>query len=174
MDIMTAGDIDYPLKLPTVSGPLSQLFHALEAAEGYMVLDMPADAQACLRMLPSEFQYSELTMPCHLRVYQHLGEWASAASVAESLAARFPEDIVWWLEWARSIRHAEGVDAAQWVLSQAARVHPHAPAVLYDLACCTCVLGRIATARRLLGMAISLDPLLEADATSNPDLAAIH
>lgn len=161
-------------KLPKVYGPMSELFRSIEAAEGYLVLGMAEDARACLQKLPEDLGSHISTMPCRLKIQRQMGNWAAAGAIAEVMAGKFPEDPVWWLEWASCIREVEGVESAQWVLSQAVRVHPHTPSILYNLACCTCVLGKVATARRLLGMAFGLDPGLEAEARGDADLSLLY
>lgn len=67
----------------------------LAAAIGYLDMGMPQDAWDELESLPPELKDRDPVRDLQIELYQRLGNWESAAMLAESLARRSPENLIW-------------------------------------------------------------------------------
>ena len=145
----------------------------LQAALGYLTLGMHQDAWDELENLPPELRTDVAVLELRIQIYQLLGKWEPARILAESLALKFPENPIWWIHWAYSLRREKNVREAQGVLWHAVQIHPVFAPIVYNLACYACVLGQMEDARSLLERAFLLDPNFKATALDDPDLEAI-
>jgi Flp pilus assembly protein TadD len=145
----------------------------LKAAMGYLDLGMAQEAWDELEKLPPLLKDRDSVNDLKIEIYQRLGKWESAGILAESLAKRSPENPNWWIQWAFSVRREKSVEAAQAVMREAAQVHPDMPLIPYSLACYSCVLGDLETARTLLEKAFSMSAHLRRRAINDPDLRPI-
>lgn len=145
----------------------------LKAAVGYLDLGMAQEAWDELDQLPILFRDRDAVLDLKIEIFQRLGNWGSARELAESLAKRSPENLSWWIHWAYSLRRETSVEAARDVLLEAAAIHPDAFLIQYNLACYSCVLGELESARKLLKVAISMNPHMKNVALKDPDLEAI-
>lgn len=150
-----------------------ELKRRLDAATGYFMLGMIQDAWDELEALPPELRVRDEVLEARIEIYHHLGKWETARILAESLAGRSPENPVWWIHWAYSLRREKSVEAAREVLEQAVLIHADMPLISYNLACYACVTGDMVEAGKLLQRAVTLDPGLKLTALKDPDLEAI-
>ena len=114
-----------------------------------------------------------MVLELRISIYHGLGKWESARILAESLAKRSPENVGWWILWAYALRREKSVEAARVVLTEAAVVHSSEALIPYNLACYSCVLGNLESARMLLAKAFAMEPSLRNTAHDDPCLDPI-
>jgi hypothetical protein len=79
-----------------------------------------------------------------------------------------------WVTWAYATRRCESLDAAEKILLAAEAQHPAEATIQFNLGCYACQRGDLATARRRVDRAISLDAKFTAAAATDPDLAPLR
>lgn len=129
----------------------------LEAARGYLMLDMPAHA---LRELDAIADPQRCPFPLNqLRgeALRRSGEYDGAlAAYREALQER-PDDLSVLLGVADCYRQTDRLPRAVSALQQAYRHSPEEPVVLYRLACCYALMGNKTQALSWLGRAVRMD-----------------
>lgn len=103
-------------------------------------------------------------------VYITTEKWNMAAEIARHLVAVEPQNISWWNKLAYSIRRLDGIEKAESILLCAREVHPRSTIIVFNLACCASVSGRIAEARERLKEAIEIDHDLREFVLDDEDL----
>ena len=164
---------------PTLEPPDS---HFLRAAEGWLELGLPKEAEAELARLSDAAQDHPETLSVRWAMHARLGNWRLAHSAAEALVERAREDVASWVHRAYAARRMEGggLQAAWDALRPAAELFPDELIVPYNLACYACQLGRPDAARHWLGRARTIvgkragDAILKQMALADPDLAPLH
>ena len=61
-------------------------------------------------------------------------KWDMAAAVASHLVKVEPENEVWWISLAYSVRRVEGVEKAEAILLRAQSIHPKVAMIAFSLA----------------------------------------
>lgn len=141
-----------PKPLPEIEPPD---IHFLRAAEGWMELRLPREAEAELACLSAEAARHPQALNTRWAVHAELGAWKLAYAAAEELIACAPEDVAGWVHRAYSARRMEGggLQAAWDALRPAADLFPDEPLVPYNLACYACQSGKLDVARRWIDSA---------------------
>ena len=133
---------------------------------------MPEDAIAELDSIP----VSNSTA-LHLRVDAlfRLKEWTAAAAICLPMTEEEPSDPGWWIQAAYAQRRARSIQEAEMVLLAGLTRHPANGLILYNLACYSCMQGRIDEARDYFQRAATIDPeqMLTMGAR-DPDLEGIR
>lgn len=156
--------------------------HFLRAAEGWMELGLPREAEAELSYLSAEAARHPQSLNTRWAVHAELGAWKLAYVAAEELIACAREDVAGWVHRAFSARRMEGggLQAAWDALRPAAELFPDEPLVPYNLACYACQLGRLDAARhwievaRLAAAKRKGDAVLKQMALADSDLTSIR
>lgn len=153
---------------------LSPFERHLEAARGWLLLALPAEAGCELDKIEDAHRVDARVLVVRAGVFQALKDWARLHAVARLLCDARPLEPQWPLSLALATRHLHGPEQAAGILMDAAQLFPHEPAVLYDLACCEALTGQIDLARGWLKEAMRLEPRIREDARRDPDLAALR
>ena len=136
--------------------PLEPLdVHLVRAAEGWLELGLPAEAETELAQLSPSAQAHPLVLQALWQLHAHQHRWALAHTVAEALVQTFPGDVNGWVHRAYAARRKEGggLQAAWDALRPAVDLFPDETIVPYNLACYACQMGNLDAARHWLGRA---------------------
>jgi tetratricopeptide (TPR) repeat protein len=142
----------------------------LLAAEGYVELGMPLEADAELERIDSDARHLPSVLVIRLQIYQSLANWELMQAVASKLAKNDPDEVQWAVSWAYATRRAESTDAARRILLHALERHPGAAILHFNLGCYECQLGDAEAAKRWLGDAFRIDPDFRHLAREDEDL----
>lgn len=132
--------------------------HLVRAAEGWLELNLPTQAEAELSQLSPSAQSHPLVLQALWQLHAHQHRWALAHTVAELLVQTFPGDVNGWVHRAYAARRKEGggLQAAWDALRPAVELFPDETIVPYNLACYACQLGKQDAARHWLGRALEI------------------
>ena len=139
--------------MPPLPSPDS---HFLSAAEGWLALGVPAEAERELDLIGREF----IEHPDYLEVWWHIlavrCDWMTAVPIARKLLQAAPDRASGWLHLAYAIRRAsdDGLNAAWDVLLPAHDKFPKEPTIAYNLACYACQLQKHEDALKWMRIAI--------------------
>lgn len=135
---------------------------------------MYQDAWDCLEELPRSMRGEPSVVSRRISIYQSMGNWNAAATVAQSMVLLHPEEPCWWLDLAHTIRHMLGPKEAAEVLREGVKLHPLSAKITYDLARHAAMAGEVEEARKWLRKAFSVDAKLKKTAIVEPDLGALY
>ena len=155
---------------------MSMPFHErhLRAAQGYLELGLPLDANEEIENIPPEFKTDAEVLAVRMEIFRALEAWDLMEAVARQLCHRRPDDPHCFLSLAYATRRAIGLQEALAVLAAVANRFPTCAAILFDLACYAAQLGHVDAARARLAEAIKLDKVCARMALANTDLAPMH
>jgi len=108
-----------------------------------------------------------------VQLYMAAKKWDMAAAVASHLVKVEPENEVWWISLAYSVRRVEGVEKAEAILLRAQSIHPKVAMIAFSLACYASVTGRMEEAKARLRQAIDLDKDFRKLALDDEDLKSL-
>lgn len=156
--------------------------HLVRAAEGWLELNLPAEAEAELSQLSPGAQSHPLVLQARWQLHAHQNQWTLAHTVAEALVQIFPGEVIAWVHRAYAARRKDGggLQAAWDALRPAAELFPGETIVPYNLACYACQLGKHDDARHWLGRALEVAgkqtarDSLRRMALADPDLAPLR
>ena len=160
------------LRLPSrVSNALSGDWqrHVL-ASSGYLELGMLDDAALALEEIEPEDKTRTEVLGARMALYVTAKKWDMAAAVASHLVKVEPENEIWWINLAYSVRRSEGVEQAEAILLRAQAIHPKVAMIVFNLACYASVTGRMEEAKERLRHAIQLDKDIRGLALDDEDL----
>ena len=146
----------------------------LQAAQGYLELGLPLEANEEIEQIPPEFKTVAEVLAVRVEIFRALDAWDLMEAVARQLCQRRPDDVQAYLSLAFATRRAIGLQEALAVLAKVANRFPEEPTILFNLACYAAQLGHLDSARARLAEAIKLDPFCRQMALSDPDLAPLH
>ena len=129
--------------------------HLVRAAEGWLELNLPTEAEAELAQLSPAAQAHPLVLQALWQLHAHQCRWALAHTVAELLVQAFPGDVNGWVHRAYAMRRKDGggLQAAWDALRPAVELFPDESIVPFNLACYACQLAKLDAARHWLGRA---------------------
>jgi hypothetical protein len=132
--------------------------HFLNAAEGWLGLDVPHEARVELDAIAPEFQNHPDVLEMRWQLHTRLENWEDALHVAQLELQHKPEDSAGWLHHAYALRRASrgGLVMAWGALLPAAQKFPKEPVIAYNLACYACQLKQMETAREWLERAVKV------------------
>lgn len=85
----------------------------LTAAEGYMQLGMPLDANAELEDIDPDVRHVPEVLEIRLEIYRKLDKWELMQVVAKKLAMLDPANIQWTGSWAYATRRADCIESVR-------------------------------------------------------------
>ena len=132
---------------------------SLLAAQGWLELGLPAEAEAELDAASSAIQDSEELLLARWEVRSVMNRWDDAIAVARKLLERFPESPAGPIQLAYSLRrsHNAGLDQAWEALHPALDRFPTVSTIPYNLACYAAQSGRLDEAMDWLARAIQIE-----------------
>src|SRR4030095_11337234 len=145
----------------------------LTAAQGYLELGMPLEANAELERIDPYVRHLPEVLAVRVEIYRILERWELMATVAKKLSEYEASVPTWAFLFAHALRKSGSVERSWEVLLDACTRFPMNAAIRYDLACCECQLGNIQAAKQRLKEGFELDPNLRMRALSDPDLAPV-
>lgn len=150
--------------------------HHLDAALGWLALQLPGEALAELDHLQPEHRRHAAVLAVRFAALVHARRHAEARAVATEHSRLHPADSQGWINLANA--HFWLDDAAAAHACAAARVDafPDDWALPYNLACYSVKLAQLDEARRWLAEALRRGPAADilASALADPDLAPLH
>ena len=156
--------------------------HLVRAAEGWLELGLPHEADVELSQLSDEAKAHPQALHAGWSVHAHRTEWNLAHAVAESLVQTVPDDATGWVHRAYATRRMNGggLQAAWDALRPAVELFPDETIIPYNLACYACQLGKSDAASHWLGRALEIAgkqrvrESLKAMALADADLAPLR
>lgn len=147
----------------------------LQAAEGWLILGNPAEAEKTLEELAPVYGNHPEVLEIRWRVLARKEQWDRAVDVAGILVQKCPGRVTGWLLKAHSLRRSSGLLEAWKYLTLARKRFPKNALIHYNLACYLCQLGRNSEARERLQSAFLLGDTakLKTMAGDDPDLTPI-
>jgi tetratricopeptide (TPR) repeat protein len=142
----------------------------LTAAEGYLEMGMFLAADAALDEIAPEFRHFPQVLNIREKIYEGMERWDMAVEIAKALMAAEPDSPRRATCLARVTRRAQSLEAAIAVLQAAIERRVWNNQLYYDLACYTCLNGRMDQAAAYLEEALKLDPTLRFIALEDKDL----
>jgi Flp pilus assembly protein TadD len=155
--------------LPLVFKKMSWQRHVL-ASRGYLELGMFDDAEQALEQIRGEDKTQREVLHAALVISLAAENWDRAVAIAADLVKAEPKNPTTWILLAYAVGHAGNVEQMESVLFKARKWHPRDPLILFRLACCASVTGRIEEAKLRLGNAIDLDESVRRLALDDEDL----
>lgn len=150
--------------------------HRARAAEGWLDLDVPEEAQTELDQLSPAAAENPAVLDLHWRLCSVRRDWDASLRVAEKVLAVDPSLANGWIHRSYALHELHRTREAQENLLQAACLFPTHSVIPYNLACYACQLGDLNTARRWLRKTVELKGIqhLRAMALDDPDLAPLR
>lgn len=132
--------------------------HRINAAQGWLGLNSPADARAELDGIASARQTHPIVLEMRWLICAHEEDWLAGLEVAEQELATDAEDSSGWLHRAYALRRVStgGLALAWDALLPAAEKFPAEPVIPFNLACYACQLGQLDAARVWLKRALKV------------------
>jgi hypothetical protein len=146
----------------------------LSHAQGYLGLEMLAEAAAELDQIPPAEQDTLPVLAVRLALLQAQASWPSLRAVAARCVELCPAEAGFWITWAYATRRADSLAAAQAILHSAERRHATEPTIQFNLGCYAAQLGALEAAHTRVLRAIALDRSFAALAATDPDLAPLR
>ena len=115
------------------------------------------DAAQVLEQIRAEDKTQSEVLHTALVISLAAENWDTAVAVAADLVKAEPKNPTTWILLAHAVRHAGNVEQMETVFLKARKWHPRDPLILFRLACCASVTGRIEEAKLRLGNAIDRD-----------------
>jgi len=151
----------------------AETHRALEAADGYLYLGMPAEALTEFDAIPDGERIGPSVMLAEIRVLLHLKDWSRAEKLSTRGAALHPEEDEFTVQRVFSLHQLEQGEEAFRILLAAPEWIRRTGILHYNLACYEARLGDLKTARQCIDAAIELNSAIKKNARKDPDLAAL-
>lgn len=145
----------------------------LLAAQGYLELEMYADALEELQVLPERLRSLPPVVELQLLVHMQSKAWEPALEQAETLCRLRPEVPAAFIHAAFCLHELRRTAEAKQRLMEGPTALREDATFFYNLACYECCLGDLEAARQLLAKAVEMDKKYRAFAKTDPDLAAL-
>jgi Tfp pilus assembly protein PilF len=149
------------------------MYHQLKAAQGFLELGDPDSASEELESIPAEDRAHPVVLRMRVYIYRKKKKWMEMTEISRHLTEIEPDQSEHWMNKAWAERRHLGLPQAEQTLLQALEKFPDDGLIHYNLACYSCVSGRIEEGKVLLEAAIRLDPNLKATALEDEDLVGV-
>ena len=149
------------------------LERSLLAAQGYMELEMPAEALAELDDLPADEQELEDVLQMRLFILLRGRIWEPALEVCAQLRELFPECTTGYIHGAFCLHELGRTAAAKEILLSGPSCLAKEATYFYNLGCYDAVLGNLEEAITNLKTSFQMDDKFRAIAKYDPDLKSV-
>ena len=146
----------------------------LRAAEGFLELGLPKEANAKLDLLPPDVRTLPSVLAMRIVIYQALRRWKLMQAMAEVLGVLCPDEPECPVAVAYAVRQRYSAGRARRVLRLTLIRFPEAAVVRFNLARYEAECGDLSAARMHLGAAVRLQPACFRLALESPELAPFH
>lgn len=150
--------------------------HHVNAAEGWLDLGMPDEAERELDQILPVGAVHPMVLDVRWRIHGARREWEEAEQVAARMVWLAPDFPGGWIHRSFALHELRRTVEARAHLLKAAVLFPAHPIVAYNLACYACAAGDLDDARDWLRRAAELKGKdeIRAMAADDPDLAALR
>jgi tetratricopeptide (TPR) repeat protein len=145
----------------------------LLAAQGYLELEMPAEALAELDSLAAKDQDREEILQLRLFVLMRGRQWRPALGVCERLRRNFPEAATGYIHGAFCLHELGRTSEAKEVLLSGPPNLTSEATYFYNLGCYDAVLGNLEEATASLRTSFEMDNKFREIAKYDPDLKSV-
>jgi tetratricopeptide (TPR) repeat protein len=156
---------------------LAELHH-LQAAEGWLELGSPLEAEGELEQIAPHRQAHPAVLAARWQLDATAGRWDRAYQIAGTLTELAAEDISSWVWRAYALRRMPGggIEPARELLLGVVEKFPREWTICYNLACYACQLGNPEEARGWLAKAFARGEAraLKRMALDDPDLEPLR
>jgi len=144
----------------------------LEAAEGWIELGNPLEANGELENITAENRAHPAVLEIRWQIYAKAKKWDAALDIASALIQLAPEHPLGWVHRSYSLHELKRSEEARDNLLRVVDKFPQDPIMRYNLACYECQLGQLEQAKSWLQKAFELgDPMkIKLMALEDPDL----
>jgi len=146
---------------------------ALQAADGYLFLNMAAEALAEIRSVKKPESSEPDVMLAQNRVLLHLGRWKQVERLAQRAAKAHPEREEFTVQQAFALHQMQKASEAVGVLESAPDWIRRTGILHYNLACYEAQLGDKKAARECINAAFQINEAMRKNAKVDPDLQEI-
>jgi tetratricopeptide (TPR) repeat protein len=163
--------MDRPTAIESAELP-REVVAQLEAVEGWLMLDAPAEAMIEFEAVPEAHREHPNALALQWRLSRALGRPEDAWHAAYKLCELMPSCAGAWICQADCLRELRGMQAAADLLLSVVDRFPGEPIIPYNLACCLTQAGESDAAWKWLHAAFDADPedQLKQLAVQDPDL----
>jgi len=146
--------------------------HHLTAAEGWIELGSPVEANAELENIAPELRAHPAVLDLRWHIYAHLKKWDECMFLADRVVVADPTLVSGWIHRSFALHELKRTQEAFDLLFPAVELFPKAELIRYNLACYCAQLGKIKEAREWLEKAFALGDAKEMKlrALDDPDL----
>ena len=150
--------------------------HHARAAEGWLDLNVAAEARLELDRLSSEARAHPEVLDLRWRLASQIPDWNEAVCVADQIIAKAPWIVTGWIHRSFALHELRRTAEALNNLVDAEARFPKDSIIPYNLACYACQLGDLPEARRWLRRAMEMKGIekLRKLALDDPDLAPLR
>ena len=142
----------------------------LTAAEGFLDLGMPLDANDEIESMDPELRHVPEVLAVRVGIYRALEAWPLMQTVAKQLALYAPDEVDWTVAWAYATRRTDSLESARLILVNAVERLPGVAVFHFNLACYAAQLGELDRSKVYLSRAIELQPGYRLHALEDEDL----
>ncbi len=150
--------------------------HFALAAEGWLELDNPAEAERELGLLSPVALRHPTVLAVRWRLLARNREWEQALEVAQDMTRLAPDRMESWVNQSYALHELRRTAEAKSALLKIAGKFPEESVIPYNLACYDCQLGNLEQAQDWLRKAVRLRSRdeIRSDALKDPDLAPLR
>ena len=153
---------------------LQEVAHRMNAAVGYIELELYEEAEKELDQLPDMHRDRTEVLGIRLEIYQAMRRWEEMRKMAQEIVGRRPEMADGWVALAFATRRAKSIPAAREILLEAARRFPEEAVIAFNLGCYACQSGDLESAEVYVRQAIEQNADFREMARTDEDLRALQ
>lgn len=146
----------------------------LEAAQGYLALDMMDEAVREIESIAPRDRIRPEVLGFRVLLYIKSEKWKEGCIAAQHMTTLEPHVSTWWQCWASCARNWRSPAEAERVSRQAIELFPRDASLLFNLGCLCSIQGKLREASYLIRSALELNGGLKESALDHPDLKAIR
>jgi len=147
----------------------------LEAAQGWLELGNPAEAEAEVDQIAAEFREHPDVLKLRWEIYAAAKKWGPALDAAAALVRLQPDEPLGWVHKSYSLHELKRTAEARDNLTSVLEKFGDSATIRYNMACYECQLGRFEQAKLWLEKALEMgNPItMKQAALKDPDLAPL-